>query len=155
MKTMKKSTFGNRVAACFALCFLLLGLSAFAPMNSVPDEGGIHFTIHLNNQLAVERSYGSKETPKTISLAGMPAKAEMVIRSSYCGQLGKKAAIAILDEKNQVLKEWTFDEGQARDGMVLQVQTLRSYTGKASHAPVRLFYFSKELPNGFQLLAIA
>ncbi|GAO41524.1 hypothetical protein [Flavihumibacter petaseus] len=131
-----------------ALVTLLAGISGFTrPL------GGIQVTVTLKGQPAAERHYGQKDPVKTIHLNKLAPSDELVIRSSYCGTLGRKAAIALVDQSNRKLYEWAFDEGAAKDGMAITVEQLRKIAG--GQESVQLVYIPKELPNSIILLTLA
>lgn len=143
---MKAITILKRSTAMLLLFSFAATLISFSkPM------GGIHFTIHLNKQLAAERHYGMKDGIKTLELSDLQPSDELIIKSSHCGQFGKKSVISLVSTDNQTLQQWQFDEGASKDGIALKIQSLKTFKQKG----LKLVYTSQEVPGGFELIAFS
>ena len=122
----------------------LFSLSAFA--------GGDVYEIYLNDKLVCKETHKTISGSKELRLDKLNANDRLVIKYSHCGEVGKNRSIVIKDEKNNIIKEWKFTDGQNASVMQIPVKELLAL--KATNASLKLYYSAKQMPEGKMLTAI-
>lgn len=133
------------VAICIlAICFSFL--SSFSL-----KFGGEGYQIFVNSKMVLESFGKDMNTVKSISLNGFPENSLLTVRYYHCGKIGKNRVVAIKDNRQQVLKEWRYDDAtEVVSGMKCGVRDIIQL--KKGNTDLFLYYTSSELPNG-RLLA--
>lgn len=122
----------------------LFSLNAFA--------GGDVYEIYLNDKLVCKETHKTLTGSKELNLDKLNANDRLVIKYSHCGEVGKNRSIVIRDEKNNIIKEWKFTDGQNASVMQIPVKELLAL--KASNGSLKLYYSAKQMPEGKMLTAI-
>jgi len=122
----------------------LFSLTAFA--------GGDVYEIYLNDKLVCRETYKTVSGSKELHLDKLNANDKLVIKYSHCGAVGKNRSIVIKDEKNNIIKEWKFTDGQNSSVMQIPVKELLSL--KANNTSLKLYYSAQQMPEGKMLTAI-
>lgn len=132
--------------------FLLLILGISAVLSSfAPKFGGEGYQIFVNSKLVLESFGKDMNTVKTISLNEFPESSLLTVRYYHCGKIGKNRVVTIRDSRQQVLKEWRYDDAtEAVSGMKCGVTEIARL--QKGNSDLFLYYASSELPNG-RLLA--
>ena len=128
---------------------LIAGLSLFS-FDRLP--GGDSFQVYLNGKLVLDKAlYKSKEI-QNLEFVQASSNDKVEIYYSHCGQKGTNRAIAAKDEHQKVLKTWRF----ANDGkyMSIQLSELNSLQANNKTDKIGLYYSSKELSAGQQLVLV-
>jgi len=128
---------------------LIAGLSLFS-FDRLP--GGDSFQVYLNGKLVLDKAlYKSKEI-QNLELVQASANDKVEIYYSHCGQKGTDRAITAKDEDQKVLKTWRFaDDGKY---MSIQLSELNSLQANNKTDKIGLYYSSKELSAGQQLVLV-
>ena len=133
----------------FILSVLLLTLSSFLVSFS-SGWGGDSFTIHLNDKLIVKQYVYGDKTIKEVELKQSNSNDELRISYSHCGVMGKSRTITMKDQKDKVLKQWSFSDAQA--SMICKVKEILGL--EKGDISMRLYYSSAEMPKGHVLASI-
>lgn len=132
------------------LLLLILGISAVLS-SFTPKFGGEGYQIFVNSKMVLESFGKDMNTVKSISLNGFPENSLLTVRYYHCGKIGKNRVVAIKDSRQQVLKEWRYDDAtEVVSGMKCGVRDIIQL--QKGNTDLFLYYTSSELPNG-RLLA--
>ena len=131
-------------ALMLAFCATLFSFSTF---------GVDHFEIYLNKKLVLKHFFIQKAGLETLKLQQSDGDAQLDIFYNHCGRLGNERTIMIKDEKNNVLKQWRFTDGNNKF-MSCKVKDILKLQKNSKHT-LQLFYSSKEIPEGKLLAAIS
>jgi hypothetical protein len=114
--------------------------------------GGASYEVYLNNQLVMkEHLYGRKEVPTLPLSITSTAQDELSLTFSNCGKIDTSRKISLKDEKDAMIKEWTFtDSPDLKNQMRIKVNEITAFSNK--HSTAQLVYSSRELPSGIHLL---
>jgi hypothetical protein len=129
-------------------CFLLL--SFFFQAFSGPS-GGDYYKVLLNNKLVTEQFLTKPVSMKTLSLTPHNSNDHLTIYYSHCGTAGKARSVSVRNHSGTVLKEWKFSDSKT---MELQLPVKDILSASSKKGSLFLYYASKEIPSGKQLLAI-
>lgn len=130
------------------LSFVLV--SFFFQSFSGPN-GGDYYKVLLNNKMITEQYLTKPISIKTLSLAASNNSDQLTVYYSHCGQAGKTRSVSVRNQSGKVLKEWKFADSKTIE---LQLPVKEILNGSAKNASVYLYYTSKEIPSGKQLLSI-
>jgi hypothetical protein len=114
--------------------------------------GGEHYQISVNGTKALEYFvYQKKEVP-TLSLDKNAANISVFYNN--CGHASKGRALAVVDDKNKILKQWKFDDvaNLSQSTMNVDGKEITSLMSK-SNTRLSLTYTSNDLTQG-RVLAI-
>jgi hypothetical protein len=128
--------------------FLLI--SFFFQAFSGPS-GGDYYRVLLNNRLVAEQYLTKPVSMKTLSLTSSNNNDHLIVYYSHCGTSGKGRTVSVRNHSGTVLKEWKFADSKTFE-LQLPVKDVLDASSKKSS--VFLYYASKEIPSGKQLLAI-
>lgn len=129
------------------LCVLLL--SFFFQSFSGPN-GGDYYKVLLNKKLLIEQYLTQPVSMKTISLTASNKDDQLTVYYSHCGTAGKTRTVSVRNESGTVLKEWKF-----ADSKTLELQLpVKDILNAAKKGNLFLYYASKEIPSGKQLLIV-
>lgn len=126
---------------------MLAGLCSFSAF-----AGGDVYEIYLNDKLVCKETYKTVSGSKELRLDKLNANDRLVIKYSHCGEVGKGRSIVIRDEKNNIIKEWKFTDGQNASVMQIPVKELLAL--KATNTSLKLYYSARQMPEGRMLTAI-
>lgn len=126
---------------------MLAGLFSFTAF-----AGGDVYEIYLNDKLVCKETHKTLTGSKELRLDKLNANDRLVIRYSHCGEVGRNRSIVIKDEKNNIIKEWKFTDGQNASVMQIPVKELLAL--KASNTALKLYYSAQQMPEGKMLTAI-
>ncbi len=125
----------------FAISLLSFSVPSFA--------GGDSYEIYLNNNLLLKRFQFDKASDLTVHLNNADENKMLIINYKHCGVTGKGRSMTIRNEKNQILKEWNFSNGEA--SMKISVRELKNL--QKENGSLNLYYASKELMPKEKMLA--
>lgn len=131
--------------------FILLLLAAFFFQSFSRPFGGDHYKVFLNNKLVTEQFLTQPVSMKTLSLTTNNSGDHLKVYYSHCGTAGKTRTVSVRNSSGTILKEWKFADSKTID-VQLSVKDILNASPKKGN--VFLYYASKELPSGKQLLAI-
>jgi len=129
---------------CFVLASFLF--QAFSG-----SYGGDYYKVLLNNRLITEQYLTQPVAMKTLSLTNSNNGDHLTVYYSHCGTVGKERSVSVRNQSGSVLKEWKFADSKT---MELQLPVKEILNASSKKGPVFLYYASKEIPSGKQLLAI-
>jgi hypothetical protein len=131
----------NKSAVIAILAFISTTLLSFVP------AGGDKCEIYINNRLVVENYISHSSGTKTVTLFPGNYNNKIDIYYSHCGTIGTNRTLTVKDAQNRILKKWDFAEASAGNtAMTLKGKDIMDL--QKNNATVKLFYSSKELPQG-------
>lgn len=143
-----KPTTRNLFGSLFVLFFSLIALSFAEP------EGGDSFEIYYNSKLVLKQAMHGERKLQVLSIPSKGADDELRITYSECGRTGQGRKIAIRNESNELLKQWSFaDANQNKGEMKIRVKDL--INARNGSKMVTLYYYSHELPKGQALVRLS
>lgn len=132
----------------------LLAAGFCATLFSFTPVGGDSYTIHVNNKLLAQHYVASKEAIPSISVNRAAANDQFSVYYNECGKIGKDRKLAIKDEKNTVLKEWSYANAvEEHTPMTYKASEIISLKRKDS-GKLKLVYTSREVSDGRLLATI-
>lgn len=133
----------------------LLLLAAFcAALFSFAPVGGDSYTIHVNNKLVAQYYVASKEAIPSISINRASINDQFSVYYNECGEIGKERKLVIKDEKNNILKEWSYANVSAEHTpMTCKSKEIVSLKQKGSDK-LKLFYSSRRVSEARLLATI-
>jgi hypothetical protein len=145
MRPMQKKSF---------LVTAVAALIGFA-LVSFKAPGGDKFEIYLNKTLVMEHYiHSSSANMKYLTLHPGNYTNTIEVYYSHCGQTGTKRSIVLKDLKNKTLKKWDFaDAGSGSRNMTWKVKEIMDLL-KGDNSTLKLYYTSKELPEGRMLATV-
>lgn len=144
---MLHSIFKSATVKYFIPLVLLLTTFSFAA-----KAGGDSYSFYLNGKLLFTQ-VGTRTSVSNLQLSKENYKDELVIRYNHCGQTGKGRSIVLKDDKNNIVKEWKFADGNA--SMTIPVKEILELQKKNANTTLSLYYFSsKYLPKGRMLTSV-
>lgn len=136
-----------KALALGALCTTLFSFSI--------RTGGEGFEIYLNSKMVLQQYGNQMNNVKSLQLDQGSYNDELTIKYHHCGKVGKNRVITIKDSKNNVLKQWHFDNAtDATNSMTCKVKDILDLQKKNSSTTINLYYSSSELPKGRLLTSI-
>jgi hypothetical protein len=127
------------------ICITLVSFSAL--------PGGDKFEIYLNNKLVMEQYVSQKASPQYLTLHRGNYSGKISVYYTECGKTGTDRSIVLKDEQNKVVKKWQFADVTADNKMMTwNVKEIMDLQSGNSQSTLKLFYSSRELPQG-RLLA--
>lgn len=143
---MLHSIFKSATVKYFMPVVLLLIILSFTA-----KAGGDSYEIYLNNKLIVTQARMGV-TVDNLQLSKANYNDELVVRYSHCGITGKGRSIVLKDDKNNIVKEWKFADGNA--SMSISVKEILELQ-KKNNTTLSLYYFSSQyLPKGRMLTSV-
>jgi len=140
-----KKIIKNSFIAIPVFTFLLV-LSGFKS----PD-GGEGFEIYVENRLVLQQFGKDVNTTKTLQLNRSDYNSRLIVKYYHCGQVGKSRVITLKNGQNRILKEWRFPD-TGTTGIACNIKDI--VDSKTGNTELHLFYSSKELPAGRELVSI-
>ena len=131
------------IAVCFASVFCL-AVSSFSS-----NKGGDMFAIYLNGKQVLQQFVHADQSVKTLSLVSGNEKDKIEVLYSHCGRSGKARTITIRNEKNELVRKFSFGDGNDH---LAPMGFYRKEINSTKNAKMNLYYSSTELPEG-KLLA--
>ena len=139
-----------RTMRVIALCIVCATLFSFTK-----PFGGEGFEIYLNNKLVLQHYGTPTKIVKNLQLDESSYNDQLTIKYHHCGRVGKNRTITLKDEKNNVLKQWSFaNANDATNAMTCKVKDIIDLQKKNGSTTINLFYSSSELPDGRLLAAL-
>mgnify|MGYP006951358344 FL=1 len=129
-------------------CFFLM---SFFFQSFAGPSGGDYYKVLLNNKLVTEQFLTKPVSMKTLSLTTANSNDHLTVYYSHCGTAGKERSVSVRNHSGTILKEWKFTDSKT---MELQLPVKDILNASAKNGSVFLYYASKEIPSGKQLLAI-
>jgi len=139
----------NKSMAATGLVAVLVVLFSFS---SAPS-GGDKFEIYLNNKLVVEQYVYAKNAPQYLTLYRGNYNGSISVYYSHCGKLGTGRSIVVKDEQDRTIKEWQFGDDSDKL-MTWEAKELMDLQTSDARSSLRLYYYSKEMPQGKLLATI-
>lgn len=128
----------------------MLGLCAFC-FSFTKKPGGDSFEIYLNGKQVIQQFVLAKKATATLNLSSSNGNDKIDVFYSHCGRVGTSRVLTIRNEKGEPLKEWKFaNENNKRSFMSFT----RKEIPETKTDGLRLYYSSKELPEGRLLATI-
>jgi len=144
-----KTFFMKPIYVAAKISFLVL-IAFFLQSYSGPT-GGDYYKVLLNNRLITEQYLAKPVAMKTLSLAASNNNDHLIVYYSHCGTIGKERTVFLRSHSGTVLKEWKFADSKSFE---LQLPVKDVLNASAKKGSVFLYYASKEIPSGKQLLSI-
>jgi hypothetical protein len=116
-------------------------------------KGGDMFEIYLNGNRLMQQFVHVDNSVKSLQVNSASPSDKLEIYYSHCGQTGKNRMITIKDEKDKVLKTWSFADASGRSFMAIVMKDLYALE-KSSPGKFNVVYSSKELPKGRSLATL-
>ena len=136
----------KKIVTCSAIWLLSMALSSFST-----TPGGDVFELYLNGHKVHQQFIHADGGVKNLSLQQTTGNDKLEVLYSHCGQAGKGRIITIRNEKNEVIKEMKFGDGKTKNSLMA---VYRKDIAKQITGSMKLFYSSKELPEGRLLATI-
>jgi len=116
-----------------------------------PKPGGEGFEITLNNKIMLQQFGNEMNTVQSLQLTQLSINDQLNIKYYHCGKAGNNRVITIRDGQNNLLKEFRYgNASSASAAMALPVKEILGLK-KGKTVTLKLYYASKELPNGRML----
>jgi hypothetical protein len=141
----------NFIGKISRLKFLMLLLVTAGLFSFATFPGGDHYQVYIDQSLAVEQFVHLQKSIPEIHLNSNQEK--LMINYSHCGKSGTDRSVSIQNDKNKILKEWTFvDVAGVKAPMTLPIKDISAFAkGKDG---LKLVYKSTEIPDGRLLLTL-
>ena len=136
MKTNIKKTMLFGLLASVALLF-----------SFTSPKGGDMIEVYLNGNRLLQQFVHIDNSVKSLQVNSTSANDKLEIYYSHCGQTGKNRSITIKDEKDKVLKTWSFADASGRSSMTIMMKDIYALE-KNNQVRFNIVYSSKELPKG-------
>lgn len=137
---MKKHVF-----SCLMLAFFC-GIFSFSG-----KKGGDMFAIFLNGKQVHQQFVHADKSVKTLTFRSLQPSDKIEVLYSHCGHAGTNRVLAIRDAKNNLLKKFSFGDGETN---MSRMGFYQKDVAAANEGKVSLFYSSTELPEGRLLATI-
>jgi len=138
----------------------LLGLAVLL-LCSFILPGGDSYEVYVGNERIIRQHVFDMKKVPVITLSEKQADLQMSISYSHCGTVGKKRMITIRDEKNSVYKKWSYNDGSVAASLIgsgrvmkIPVSDILDARKKNGQKKLKIYYSSKELPDGKELVII-
>lgn len=113
-------------------------------------KGGDYIEIYAGGKQLLQQFLHGDKSVKTLQLGQVAANDKIEVYYSHCGTTGKSRVLTIKDNNDNLLKEFRFADVKAeKDPMTFRLKDVQ----KKGINSLKLFYTSKEIPNG-KLLAV-
>lgn len=136
----------NLIARAAALILAIICLQSFST-----NGGGDYYKVLLNGRLVAEQYLTKPVALKALSLSSTNQNDKITVFFSHCGQAGRGRSITLKNENGKTLKEWKFNDSPSEQMQVPVVEVLSASSRQNS---VMLYYASKEIPSGRQLITL-
>lgn len=131
-----------------ALC-LALGFGALL-LSFTKKPGGDVFEIYFNGKQVLQQFVHVSKGTQTLQLKSLDGNDKIDVVYSHCGHSGSNRVLAFRNEKNEVIKELKFTDGSSNRSVMSFYR--KDIPANKKNAETKLYYYSKELPEG-KLLA--
>lgn len=127
-----------------ALCTLLLSFST--------NPGAHSFQVYLDSKLVLDQYADTRTDAPKILLSSAEKYNQLIVKYNECGRTVTGRVITLKDEHNKVLKDWRFEGTTSgyKDPMTCNMKDIAALKQKGSNT-LKLFYSSKEFPEGMQI----
>ena len=113
-------------------------------------KGGDSLEIFAGGKQLLQQFFHGDNSVKTLQLPQTTGNDKIEVFYSHCGMSGKSRVLTIKDNKDNLIKEIKFADVKAqRDAMSFSMKDIQ----KKGVNSLKLYYTSKEIPNG-KLLAV-
>jgi hypothetical protein len=142
------------VSKIFPVGMFAAFLSVILFSSAKPAPGGDVYSIYLNDKMLAQYFvYDKKEIPQ-IQLSSQSGSDKVQVEYSHCGVSGKERVITILNNENKMVKTWKFPDVNGKNSrMSLPMQEVNTAL-KGNQQALKLYYTSKEIPEGKMLAVI-
>ena len=113
--------------------------------------GGDYFKVMLNGRVVTEQYLARPVPMSALSLTSSNKNDLLTIYYSHCGQAGKDRSISIKDGNGKILKEWRFNDSKSQQ---MQLAVAEILNASLKQNAVTLYYASKEVPTGRQIITL-
>ena len=139
---MKRAIFLLTLASSLIFSMGLLSFSA--------KKGGDVIEVYAGGKQLLQQFLHMDKTVKTVQLNQPASNDKVEVFYSHCGVTGKSRTLTIKDDKNNLLKEYRYnDVSKGRDLMSFRIKDVR----KKGVNNLKLYYTSREMPEA-KLLAV-
>jgi hypothetical protein len=141
MKTIIKSSWVSPLI-WVALCIVLFSFST--------RPGAHSFQVYVDNKIVIDQFANPKLDPQKLPLD--QTASQLIVKYNECGRTVTGRTITVKDEKNKVLKEWSFEGATSgyKDAMTCSVKDIFALK-KNGNNTLKLYYSSKDFPVGQQV----
>jgi hypothetical protein len=115
-------------------------------------KGGDSLEIYAGGKQLLQQFFHMDKSVKTLQLNQAVADDKIEVYYSHCGVSGKSRVLTVKDSKDNILKQYKFaDVKDRRDAMSFRLRDVQ----KKGTSSLKLYYTSKEMPDGKLLAMIA
>lgn len=144
MQTINKKS----IVLTTLLAVCCLSLFSFSPL-----PGGENYKIYVNKKLIMEKFVSNNMTAAYLTLTPANVNDKIDVMYNHCGHTGTARHLVIKDDQNRVVKDLKFADATGSDIMMsFGAKDILSLQKGDNPPKLKLYYSSKELPNG-KLLA--
>ena len=129
-----------RPLALFALIAFLQLASSFRPL------GGELYEVWAGKRQLIREFVHHQEKLNAVSLRDLPPNESLIVYYNHCGQTGRGRSISIRTAGGEVLASKTYRDESGPSGMMIPVRELLHL--RKSSSELRVYYASREIPNG-------
>jgi hypothetical protein len=148
------------ICKVFSLVAISAMLLSFSPKPGIAfgkpmaTKGGEGFEIILNNKIMLQQFGNEMNTVQSLQLNQLSVNDQLNLKYYHCGKAGNNRVITFRDGQNNLLKEFRYgDAATASAAMALPVKEILELK-KGKEVTLKLYYASKELPNGRMLISL-
>lgn len=115
------------------------------------NGGGDYYKVLLNGRLVAEQYLTKPVALKALSLNAANQNDKLTVYYSHCGKAGLGRSITLKNENGKTLKEWKFNDSPSEQ---MQLPVGEVLNASLKQNSVVLYYASKEIPSGRQLITL-
>lgn len=134
------------IAKAASLILAVIYLQSFST-----NGGGDYYKVLLNGRLVAEQYLTKPVTLKALSLNAANQNDKLTVYFSHCGKAGLSRSITLKNENGKTLKEWKFNDSPSEQ---MQLPVGEVLNASLKQNSVMLYYASKEIPSGRQLITL-
>ncbi|MEQ1588307.1 MAG: hypothetical protein ABL895_20655 [Cyclobacteriaceae bacterium] len=141
----------------FSWVYTLVGVALCSILFSFASSTGAHSVqVYLDSKLVIDQYIHSKMDAPKLILDPAEKHGQLIVKYSECGRTVTGRMITLKDENNKVLKDWHYEGASAgfKEPMSCFVKDIMMLKPKES-STLKLYYSSKEFPEGQQIAFIA
>jgi hypothetical protein len=139
----------HRLYVIVKASLLMLAVICFQSFSG--KSGGDYYKVLLNGRLVAEQYLTKPVALKVLSLSAANQNDKLAVYYSHCGQMGRSRSISLKNEDGKILKEWKFNDSQSQQ---MQLSVSEILNASAKQGSVMIYYASKEIPAGKQLITL-
>jgi len=142
----------KKIANKMVIAGLMIACISLFSFKNIP--GGDSFQVYLNGKLVLDKALYKYKEIQNLELPQVSANDKVEISYSHCGVTGKSRTITARDAQGKVLKTWHFADSDQRK-MSIRLQDLKELQSNNKKSSISLYYSSKELTVGQQLVSVS